>query len=240
MGDLHRLLTSNNSSISSVGIIKKRFNTQNAPTTLQTQQIRTDHYDEDHDDKLDLMTYESFEMFFLQVIHTMKYIHIFLGANTEKNNDQSMDTDDDMNTVIDRDQSRDLASRAFYYALDSLYFLFSLFKVKQSNWQKEFDRDSTCLTRLIHIITSHILSAKKTTNGGEDNERVRIVKKLFSFADILNLIDCTRLCQSLELFIQLFEEETQQVFPPFLPFSIDLRLFRTNSIKSSRCNAVNC
>jgi hypothetical protein len=236
IGDLHRLLTSNNSSISSIGIIKKRFNTHTAPTTLQTQQIRTDpeeDFDDNHDDKLDSLTYESFEMFFLQVIHTMKYIHMFMST-TEKNINQSMDTDDD--DIIDRDQSRDLASRAFYYALDSLYFLFSLFKIKQTNWQKEFDRDSTCLTGLVNIIANHILITKTTTTTTteEDNERIRIVKKFFSFTDILNLIDSTRLCQSLELFIQLFEEETQQVFNYFHTFIIHFSSFRMNFIKFSR------
>ena len=236
MGDLHRLLTSNNSSISSIGCIKKRFHTHTAPTTLQTQQIRTDQdedFNENHDDKLDLMTYESFEMFFIQVIQTMKSIHIFMGT-TEKNTDQSMDTDDDMDCLIDRDQSRDLASRAFYYALDSLYFLFSLFKVKQTNWQKEFDRDSTCLNRLMNLITNHILSSKKSAKGEKDNERIRIVKKFFSFADILNLIDATRLCQALELFIQLFEEETHQVLTHCLTFTVEPSSFRMNSIKSSQ------
>jgi hypothetical protein len=218
MGDLHRLLTNNNSSISSIGVIKKRFNTHTAPTTLQTQQIRVDNddndedFDENNDDKLDFMTLEYFEMFLLQVIHTMKYIHMFMSATNDNDTNQSMDTDDDMDCLIDRDQSRDLASRAFYYALDSFYFLLSLFKVKQSNWQKELDKDTTCLSRLMSIIGNHILIAKKTTAGGEEeNERIRIFKKIFSFADILNLIDSTRLCQSLELFTQLFDEETHQV-----------------------------
>jgi len=218
MGDLHRLLTNNNSSISSIGVIKKRFNTHTAPTTLQTQQIRIDNddndedFDENNDDKLDFMTLEYFEMFLLQVIHTMKYIHMFMSATNNNDTNQSMDTDDDMDCLIDRDQSRDLASRAFYYALDSFYFLLSLFKVKQSNWQKELDKDTTCLSRLMSIIGNHILIAKKTTGGGEEeNERIRIFKKIFSFADILNLIDSTRLCQSLELFTQLFDEETHQV-----------------------------
>jgi len=135
-----------------------------------------------------------------------------MGATPADHTTQSMDTDDDdMNILIDRDQSRDFASRAFYYALDSLYFLLSLFKVKQSNWQKDLEKDSTCLSRLINIIGNHLLTTKRTTDGEEDNERIRILKKFFSFADILNLIDSTRLCQSLELFIQLFEEETHQV-----------------------------
>ncbi|CAF0870595.1 unnamed protein product [Adineta ricciae] len=210
MGDLHRLLTNNNSSISSIGVIKKRFNTHTAPTTLQTQQIRDEHdedFDENNDDKLDLMTLESFEMFLIQVMHTMKYIHMFMGTtNTDETANQSMDTDDDMNCLIDRDQSRDLASRAFYYALDSFYFLLSLFKVKQTNWQKDLERDTTCLSRLLAIVGKHILSTKEQ----KENERVRILKKIFSFAEILNLIDATRLCQALELFIQLFDEEEQQ------------------------------
>ena len=239
MGDLHRLFTNNNSSISSIGMIKKRFQTHTAPTTLQTQQIRDDHeedLEENNDDKLDSMTYESFEMFFLQVIITMKSIHTFMSAT---NVNQSMDTDDDIDNLIDRDQSRDLASRAFGYALDSLYFLLSLFKVKQSNWQKEIDRDSTCLTRLINIIVNHLLNSKRTTaRGKEENERVQILKKFFSFADILNLIDCTRLCQSLELFIQLFEEETDQVSIMITSFHSWIFPSRTNFIKSSQCNVV--
>jgi hypothetical protein len=219
MGDLHRLLTTNNSSISSIGVVKKRFNTHTAPTTLQTQQIRIDNddheedFDENNDDKLDFMTFEYFEMFLLQVIHTMKYLHMFLGKDTNP----SMDTDDDddgTDNLIDRDQSRDFASRAYYYALDSFYFLLSLFKVKQSNWQKELDKDVTCLNRLLKILENHILISKRTTDGGgeEENERIRILKKFFSFTDILNLIDSTRLCQSMELYIQLFEEEAHQVF----------------------------
>jgi len=210
MGDLHRLLINNNSSISSIGIIKKRFNTHIAPTTFQTQQIHDDNeenFDENNDDKLDFITFEYFEMFLLQILNTMKYIHMFMSSTTtNNNNNESMDTDDDMNSLIDRDQSRDLASRAFYYALDSFYFLLSLFKVKQTNWQKELDKDSTCLSRLIKLIENNILIIEK-----EDNERIRILKKFFSFADILNLIDSTRLCQSLELFIQLFDEEIHQV-----------------------------
>ncbi|CAF3790957.1 unnamed protein product [Rotaria sordida] len=225
MGDLHRLLTNNNSSISSIGIIKKRFNTHIAPTTLQTQQIHIDNdnndenFDENNDDKLDFMTLEYFEMFLIQIINTMKYIHMFMSTTNNNNNnnntDQSMDTDDDMNCLIDRDQSRDIASRAFYYALDSFYFLLSLFKIKQINWQKDLDKDETCLNYLLKILTKHILLTKKI-NGKEkeadeqENERIRILKKFFSFTDILNLIDSTRLCQSLELFIQLFEEETHQ------------------------------
>ena len=211
MGDLHRFLTTNNSSISSVGIIKKRFNTHTAPTLLQTQQIRIDNddneedFDENTDDKLDFMTYEYFEMFLLQVINTMKYLHMFLS--TDKN--QSMDTDNDDDIIIDRDQSRDLASRSYYYALDSFYFLLSLFKVKQTNWQKELDKDVTCLNHLLKILANQMLITKKTTE--ENNERIRILNKFFSFTDILNLIDSTRLCQSLELFIQLFDEETHQV-----------------------------
>jgi len=215
MGDLHRLLTNNNSSISSIGIIKKRFNTHIAPTTFQTQQISNnneENFDENNDDKLDFMTFEYFEIFLLQILHTMKYIHMFMSTTNNDNTNQSMDTDDDdINYIIDRDQSRDLASRAFYYALDSFYFLLSLFKVKQSNWQKELDKDSTCLNRLLKLIENHILIIKKTTEKDEENERIRILKKFFSFTDILNLIDSTRLCQSLELFIQLFDEETHQV-----------------------------
>lgn len=215
LGDLHRLLTSNNTSISSIGIIRKRFNTHTAPTTFQTQQVRDDQQedgDDSNDDKLDLITYESFEMFFVQVLHTMKYLHMFMGTSDDRAS-QSMDTDDeDAHLLIDRDQSRDLASRAFYYALDSLYFLFSLFKVKQSSWQKELDRDSTCLNRLLASVANHLFPAKKSAGSeGKDHDRTRILNKFFSFADILNLIDCTRLCQSLELFIQLFEEETHQV-----------------------------
>ncbi|UJR26364.1 hypothetical protein I4U23_007697 [Adineta vaga] len=228
MGDLHRLLTNNNSSISSIGVIKKRFDTHTAPTTLQTQHIRVDQdehnedFDENNDDKLDFMTFELFEMFFLQVLHTMKYVHIFMGAtNSNDTTNQVMDTDDDddMNCMIDRDQSRDLASRTFYYVLDSFYFLLSLFKVKQNNWQKDLDKDTTCLSYLLSLIGKHILPMKKTTTtttttttgkDEQDNERARILKKIFSFADILNLIDSTRLCQSLELFIHLFDEETHQ------------------------------
>ncbi|CAF2740973.1 unnamed protein product [Rotaria sp. Silwood2] len=221
MGDLHRFLTNNNLSISSIGIIKKRFNTHTAPTTLQTQQIRIDNdnndenVDENNDDKLDFMTLEYFEMFLIQVINTMKYIHMFMSTTNNDSADQSMDTDDDINCLIDRDQSRDIASHAFYYALDSFYFLLSLFKVKQINWQKDLDKDETCLNYLLKILTHHILLTKKTSEKGkeeheQDNERVRILKKVFSFTDILNLIDSTRLCQSLELFIQLFDEETHQ------------------------------
>ncbi|CAF3662600.1 unnamed protein product [Adineta steineri] len=222
MGDLHRLLTNNHSSISSIGVIKKRFHTHTAPTTLQTQQIRVDNddinedYDENNDDKLDFMTLEYFEIFLIQVIHTMKYIHMFMSSTNTDNTTQLMDTDDDdadMNCLIDRDQSRDLASHAFYYALDSFYFLLSLFKVKQSNWQKDLDKDTTCLSRLINLIGNHILPTKKTTSKKpeeEENERIRIFKKFFSLADILSLIDITRLCQSLELFIQLFDEEAHQ------------------------------
>jgi hypothetical protein len=212
MGDLHRLLTNNNSSISSIGIVKKRFDTHTEPTTMQTQQIRTDDedLDENNDDKLDFMTMEYFEMFFLQVIRTMKYIHTFMSATNDDETNKSMNTDDDDDDdcLIDRDQSRDLASRAFYYALDSFYFLLSLFKVKQSNWQKDLDKDTTCLQCLIKLIGTNILITKKANEG---NERVRIFQKLFSFANILNLIDSTRLCQSLQLFVQLFDEETHQV-----------------------------
>lgn len=209
LGDLHRLLTNNNTSISSIGMIRKRFNTHNAPTTFQTQQIRDDHQD-DSDDKLDSITYESFEMFLIQVLQTLKSLHTFLF--TPNQTSQSMDIDDEHDILIDRDQSRDLASRAFYYALDSLYFLFSLFKVKQSNWQKEFDRDSICFNHLLTIINTHLLSTNKTTtDGGNETDRIRILKKFFSFANILNLIDSMRLCQSLELFIQLFDDETHQV-----------------------------
>ncbi len=229
MGDLHRLLTNNNSSISSIGIIKRRFNTHIAPTTFQTQQIHDDNHEdleeENNDDKLDFMTFEYFEMFLIQILHTMKYIHMFMSTTTNNNNDlnQSMDTDDDMNCLIDRDQSRDLASRAFYYALDSFYFLLSLFKVKQLNWQKELDKDSTCLIRLIKLIENHILPTKKTTLE-EENEQIRILKKFFSFTNILNLIDSTRLCQSLELFIQLFDEETDQV-EIFINYLISILFF---------------
>ena len=124
-----------------------------------------------------------------------------------------MDTDDDDggSNLIDRDQSRDLASRAFYYALDSFYFLVSLFKVKQSIWQKELDKDATCLNRLLSTMATHMFTGKQ--NDGEENERVRILRKFFSFTDILHLIDSTRLCQSLQLFIQLFDDETHQVGP---------------------------
>ncbi|CAF5038676.1 unnamed protein product, partial [Rotaria sp. Silwood1] len=222
MGDLHRLLTNNNLSISSIGIIKKRFDTHTAPTTLQTQQIRNDNdnsdesFEENNDDKLDFMTLEYFEMFLIQVINTMKYIHMFMSTTNDDSANQSMDTDDDINCLIDRDQSRDIASRAFYYALDSFYFLLSLFKVKQINWQKDLDKDETCLNYLLKILMNHILLTKKISEKGkeeheQENERVRILKKFFSFTDILNLIDSTRLCQSLELFIQLFDEETHQV-----------------------------
>ncbi|CAF4322487.1 unnamed protein product [Rotaria socialis] len=217
MGDLHRLLTTNNSSISSIGMVKKRFITHTAPTTLLTQQIRVDtddndeDVDENNDDKLDFITLEYFEMFLLQVINTMKYIHTFMSASNTDAATGSMETDDDddMSFIIDRDQSRNIASRAFYYALDSFYFLLSLFKVKQTNWQKDLDRDETCLSHLLKTISNQILLAKKTT-GKEENERVRILTKIFTFTDILNLIDSTRLCQSLELFIQLFDDETQQ------------------------------
>ena len=215
LGDLHRLLTNNNTSISSIGMIRKRFNTHNAPTTFQTQQIRDEHQDDcddPNDDKLDLITYESFEMFLIQVLQTMKSLHTFLSTpNPTDQTSQSMDIDDEHDILIDRDQSRDLASRAFYHALDSLYFLFSLFKVKQTNWQKEFDRDSICFNHLLTIITTHLLSTKKTIEGGNETDRIRILKKFFSFANILNLIDSMRLCQSLELFIQLFDDETHQV-----------------------------
>ncbi|CAF4703991.1 unnamed protein product [Rotaria sp. Silwood1] len=221
MGDLHRLLTNNNLSISSIGIIKKRFDTHTAPTTLQTQQIRVDNdnsdesFEENNDDKLDFMTLEYFEMFLIQAINTMKYIHMFMSTTNDDSANQSMDTDDDINCLIDRDQSRDIASRAFYYALDSFYFLLSLFKVKQINWQKDLDKDETCLNYLLKILMNHILLTKKISEKGkeeheQENERVRILKKFFSFTDILNLIDSTRLCQSLELFIQLFDEETHQ------------------------------
>ena len=77
MGDLHRLLTNNNSSISSIGIIKKRFNTHTAPTTLQTQQIHLvndendENIDDNNDDKLDFMTLEYFDIFFIQVKFSM-------------------------------------------------------------------------------------------------------------------------------------------------------------------------
>ncbi|CAM4950387.1 unnamed protein product [Rotaria socialis] len=217
MGDLHRLLTTNNSSISSIGMVKKRFITHTAPTTLLTQQIRVDtddndeDVDENNDDKLDFITLEYFEMLLLQVINTMKYIHTFMSASNTDAATGSMETDDDddMSFIIDRDQSRNIASRAFYYALDSFYFLLSLFKVKQTNWQKDLDRDETCLSHLLKTISNQILLAKKTT-GKEENERVRILTKIFTFTDILNLIDSTRLCQSLELFIQLFDDETQQ------------------------------
>lgn len=249
MGDLHRLLTNNNSSISSIGIIKKRFNTHIAPTTFQTQQIHDDNedeIDENNDDKLDFITYEYFEIFFSQILSTMKYIHMFMGTTISTQNDdtnQSMDTDDDMTSnLIDRDQSRDLASRAFYYALDSFYFLLSLFKVKQSNWQKELDKDSTCLSQLLKLIENHILITKKPADKQEenDNERTRILKIFFSFADILNLIDTTRLCQSLELFIQLFEEETHQVYKNYQLFSISMYFFfRMNFTKFLLLNVEN-
>lgn len=223
MGDLHRLLTNNNSSISSIGIVKKRFNTHTAPTVLQTQQIRVenDEHDENegenNDDKLDFITVEHFDMLFIQVINTMKYIHMFMSSNSNDNATQRMNTDDDdddddRGCLIDFDQSRDIASRAFYYALDSFYFLLSLYKVRQANWQKDLDKDETCLNHLLKMISNQILLAKKPTGKEEDNERVRILKKFFSFTDILNLLDSTRLCQSLELYIQLFDEETHQVY----------------------------
>lgn len=214
LGDLHRLLTNNNNtSISSIGMIRKRFNTHNAPTTFQTQQIRNEDQDDPNDDKLDLITYESFEMFLIQVLQSMKSLHTFLSTpHPRDQTSQSMDIDDDDDILIDRDQSRDLASRAFYNALDSLYFLFSLFKVKQNTWQKEFDRDSICFNHLLTVITNHLLSTKKTTDGaGNEADRIRILNKFFSFANILNLVDSMRLCQSLELFIQLFDDEAHQV-----------------------------
>ena len=213
-----------------MGSIKKRFITNNAPTTFQTQQIRDEHQedtDDPNDDKLDLITYESFEMFLIQVLNTMKSLHKFMSTTTTTAADrttQSMDTDDERDILIDRDQSRDLASRAFYYALDSLYFLFSLFKVKQTTWQKEFDRDSICFNHLLTILSNHLLSTTKktttttTTEGDADNDRIRILKKFFSFADILNLVDCMRLCQSLELFIQLFDDDTHQVSSSLIVF----------------------
>ena len=218
MGDLHRLLTNNNTSISSIGTIRKRFQTHTVPTTLQTQQIHVDNRvndnddaDDHTDDKLDFLTFESFEMFVVQVIRTMKSIHAFMSATTNDNTTNSMDTDDDDggHNLIDRDQSREVASRAFYYALDSFYFLVSLFKVKQSIWQKELDKDATCLNRLLSMMTTHMFTGKQ--NDGDDNERVTILRKFFSFTDILHLVDSTRLCQSLELFIQLFDDETHQV-----------------------------
>lgn len=219
MGDLHRLLTSNNSSMSSVGVIKKRFHTHNAPTTLQTQQMpvdtveRDEDLDEANDERLDFMSWESFEMFFLQVITTMNGVHTFMSDSEDKDDDdKSMDTDDDLDQVIDSDQSRDLASRAFCYALDSFYFLLSLFKVKQTHWQKEMEKDSTCLNRLIKLLLNTLITSKKgNAKDASENERVQIFRKLSSFTNILNLIDSTRLCQSLEQFVQLFEEETEQV-----------------------------
>ena len=237
MGDLHRLLTNNNSSISSIGVIKKRFNTHTAPTTLQTQQIHIntdnndENLDENNDDQLDFMTLECFEMFLLQVIHTMKYIHMFMAKVTNNDTNESMDTDDDMDSIIDRDQSRDLASRAFYYALDSFYFLLSLFKVKQSNWQKYLDKDEICFNRLLKFIGNHILTPNKTIRreGENEHERIRILRTFFSYADILNLIDSTRLCQSLELYIQLFDEETHQVLLKILTIICFVLIFQSIS-----------
>ena len=174
---------------------------------------RDEDLDEANDERLDFMSWESFEMFFLQVISTMKGVHTFMSDSEEKDDDEkSMDTDDDLDQVIDSDQSRDLASRAFCYALDSFYFLLSLFKVKQIHWQKEMEKDSTCLNRLIKLLLNALITSKKG-NGKDksDNERVQIFRKLSSFTNILNLIDSTRLCQSLEQFVQLFEEETEQV-----------------------------
>ena len=188
-------------------MIKKRFQTHHAPTTFQTQEIQENSSEETNDDKLDQMTFDIFEMFFVQILQTMKSIHSFLSS--KPSSDQSMDVDDDdTDILIDRDQSRDLASRAFYYALDSFYFLLSLFKIKQIQWQKELDRDSTCFHRLIEMMIQNLFTKKLPNNV---NERTEILKKFFSFTDILNLVDITRLCQALELFIQLFEEETHQV-----------------------------
>jgi hypothetical protein len=210
IADLHRLLINNNASISSFGMIRKRFLTHTAPTSLQTQCIQVEHVDDIHDDRLDFLTFDLFEIFIRQVLMTMNTIHIFVQEQNHETNNQSMDIDDEFQQLIDRDQIRDLTSRIFFDALDSFFFLLSLFQVKRSQWQKEFNNDSVCFERLIKLMST-ILCSSLTSNEHETNDRQRIFGQLSSFTDILNLIDSTRLCQSLELFIQLFDDEQHQV-----------------------------
>lgn len=214
LGDLHRFLTSNTSSISSIGAVKKRFQTHTVPSTLQTQQIHIDPnatIDEENEeiveDKLDLINFEIFQMFFVQTVRTMKTIHQFLTSNENRSNgDESMETEDELRQLMDHDRIKTLANRIFFYGLDSFYYLISLFKSKMSSWQKEIEQDTNCFNRLLQIFNKTLFE-----NRTNKENHLGIFQELTKFTEILDLIDATRLCQSLELFIHLFEEETQQV-----------------------------
>lgn len=204
IADLHRLLTEKNPSISSIGMIKKRFQTHQVPGAFQTQGIQPIDIDEnvqneDFDDKIDSITFESFQMFFRQILTTFKGIERLFSQN---------DDDDDDDDIIDRDPTREIASRMFFDALESFYFLLNLFKVKQNVWQKEIDKDTTCFDRLMKLFLDVLLTGKIRD---ETKQHVEIFEKLSSLTKFLNLLDSTRLCQSLELFVQLFDDETQQV-----------------------------
>ncbi|CAF0725226.1 unnamed protein product [Didymodactylos carnosus] len=239
--EIYRFLTQSNTSTSTSNTKPtKRISTTQAPAiptqlTLAAATEKRGHDDENEDDDDDESIDEQFILDFGQyrvilqyILRTMKAIQLFLQP-PDNIDDANIDTQD-RSFLVDDDSSRDIAITSFRYAVNCLYQLLIIFKVKRSIWEKQKDyqqiqtqamttaagpKQTNCLSTLMLIInkcTGGNNNSKPETMSNEKKNHTTAFKSLIAFENILAFNDKVRLCQCLEQIIQLFNDSDDEVY----------------------------